>query len=144
MGCVVRVQRRETPNLFGKYQWSDFLLWWEAEMGVCALCLDPTSSHSHGLISFPKWLKPFEVNPLASVTARGLTFDTAYSFYGSQHPHFVPFGLAIFKSHSASSKWPLAILWAKLAHDERQISHGLLHSAIYASLERHCLFLWVL
>ena len=65
----------------------------------------PASAYSHGLlVSFLEWLKPFEGNPSASITTRGFIFDSAYSFFVSQHPHFVPFGLGVLKSHSASSK----------------------------------------
>ena len=65
----------------------------------------PASAYSHGLlVAFLEWLKPFEGNPSASITTRGFIFDSAYSFFVSQHPHFVPFGLGVLKSHSASSK----------------------------------------
>ena len=77
---------------------------WEAEMEACALHAKPASAYSHGLVvSSIKWLKPFEVNPSASITTHGFIFDSAYSFFVSQHPHFVPLGLGVLKSHSASS-----------------------------------------
>lgn len=95
---------KHRTSLESIYETTFFFLLWEAEMEACVLHAKPASAYSHGLVSFPKWLKPFEVNPSASITTRGFIFDSAYSFFVSQHPHFIPFGLGVLKSLSASSK----------------------------------------
>lgn len=77
-------------------------------------CLDPSFANFHGFVFSSKWLKQLEVYCLSSITS--FIFNLAY-FYISQHSCFVPFGLAIFKSYSASSKKLLATLWAKLSHN---------------------------
>ena len=80
---------------------------------VCG-CMELSFANSYGLVSFPMWLKPLEGNPLASVMARSLTFSSAArSFYISQHPHFVPLGLAISKCHSGEFPLWHSGLWTR-------------------------------